>query len=162
MHGGDDDGPNLIPLLDLVLQLIMFLMITANFVRLETFDESVQLPLVQQARPLELKDAAFVFLTLTRDGWLLGVTDTPENKTLQKERQVDKVQTYSKSLLKAHLQKERDKILAVAAEKSTAAPKIVVVLRADADSPYSDVWNVLEMCMRAGYDDVRLSGTSSD
>ena len=66
----------------------------------------------QQARPLELKDAAFVFLTLTRDGWLLGVTDTPENKQLQKEHQVDKVQTHSKSLLKAHLQRERDKILA--------------------------------------------------
>src|SRR5438270_739467 len=122
MQTGKDGGPNLVPLLDLVLQLIMFLMITANFVKMETFDESIQLPLVQQARPLELKDAAFVFLTLTRDGWLLGVTDTPENKN---EKQVEKVQTQSKSLLKAHLQQERTKIENLAAEKGAAMPRIV-------------------------------------
>jgi biopolymer transport protein ExbD len=157
MHGGKDGGPNLVPLLDLVLQLIMFLMITANFVKMETFDESIHLPLVQQARPLELKDGAFVFLTLTKDGWLLGVTDTPDNK---KEKDLDKVRTESKALLKAHLQKKRSAIESAAADKGTPVPKIIVVLRADADTPYYEVYNILDMCARAGYDDVRLSGTS--
>src|SRR3954469_8341449 len=122
MHGGDDEGPNLVPLLDLVLQLIMFLMITANFVKMETFDESIKLPLVQQARPLELKDAAFVFLTLTRDGWLLGGTDTSINKQYQQQKQPEKVLAESKALLKAHLQKEKAKIEALAAEKGVAVP----------------------------------------
>ncbi len=162
MHGGghDEEGPNLVPLLDLVLQLIMFLMITANFVRMETFDDSIRLPLVQQARPLELKDAAFVFLTLTRDGWLLGVTDTTLAKQYLKDKQYEKFRVESKSRLKAHLGVEKEKIEALAVEKGVTTPRIVVVLRADADTPYAEVWNILDMCARAGYDDVRLAGTS--
>ena len=48
--------PNLTPLLDVVLQLIMFFMITVNFVAAErSSDESMHLPVVQSTVP-RLKD----------------------------------------------------------------------------------------------------------
>ena len=40
----------------------------------------------------------------------------------------------------------------LAAEKGkTGEPRVVVVLRADKDTRYKDVWEVLQSCTRAGY-----------
>src|SRR4051794_32384610 len=51
-HAGDGAAePNLVPLLDLVLQLVMFFMMCANFV-MEENDQTIKLPLSQQARPV--------------------------------------------------------------------------------------------------------------
>jgi biopolymer transport protein ExbD len=46
------EEPNLVPLLDLVLQLVMFFMACTNFAR-ENISEAIKLPLSQSARPLE-------------------------------------------------------------------------------------------------------------
>src|SRR5437588_4722680 len=146
MHGGKDGGPNLIPLLDLVLQLIMFLMITANFVRIEQFDDSIQLPLVQQARPLELKGEAFVFLTMTRDGWLSGITDKPYIKKLVQEGKADKINPDSRAELLTFLQVKKQEIQYEANEKGKTAPRLGIVLRADADTRWSDIWAVMVVC----------------
>ena len=55
--GGGADGeisaePNLTPLLDLVLQLIFFFMLCANFVQ-EDLNEDIQLPTASQAVALD-------------------------------------------------------------------------------------------------------------
>src|SRR5437879_5213583 len=81
--GGDDIEVNLTPLLDLVLQLIMFFIITVNFVRVDQFDESVHLPVAQSAVPLEPTAEKWVFLNLDSKGKLVGAQenmalDTPE------------------------------------------------------------------------------------
>ncbi len=39
LETSDAADPNLVPLLDVVLQLIMFFMITVNFVRVDQFDD---------------------------------------------------------------------------------------------------------------------------
>jgi biopolymer transport protein ExbD len=51
MHGGADE-PNLVPLLDLILQLVMFFMAVTNFAK-ENISEAVRLPLAQSARPID-------------------------------------------------------------------------------------------------------------
>ena len=51
MSGGTDE-PNLVPLLDLILQLVMFFMACTNFAR-ENISEAIKLPLAQKAMPLE-------------------------------------------------------------------------------------------------------------
>ena len=56
MHGGGGDENlelNLTPLLDVVLQLIMFFMITVNFVARDQFNTQIQLPTAQVAAPLD-------------------------------------------------------------------------------------------------------------
>ena len=49
--GSEGADPNLTPLLDLVLQLIMFFMITVNFVRTDQFDDAIKLPVATSAMP---------------------------------------------------------------------------------------------------------------
>ena len=67
----DEIDVNLTPLLDLVLQLIMFFIITVNFVRVDQFDESVSLPVAQSAVPLKqpLKSGCSSILTVTASWW---------------------------------------------------------------------------------------------
>ena len=71
--GDRDVDVNLTPLLDLVLQLIMFFMITVNFVAREQFGKEVQLPKAQIGTPLDqVPDSADknVFLNVDKDGKL--------------------------------------------------------------------------------------------
>ena len=66
-HGGGGEGkatePNLVPLLDMVMQLLMFFMISVNFVS-EQVNESIQLPVAQSARPMDKTDTDVLFLNL--------------------------------------------------------------------------------------------------
>jgi biopolymer transport protein ExbD len=128
---------NLTPLLDLVLQLIMFFLITVNFVRVDQFDDSISLPLASQAVPLDNADDR-IFLNLNGGGQLVGtlgtfVLDTPEK-------------------LKVHLMREKESLeRAERVKGKTGEIKIVIILRADKNCKYSDVWSVLNSCQRANF-----------
>src|SRR5689334_24068400 len=72
-HGAADIGlaePNLTPLLDVVLQLLMFFMMCVNFVT-EQVNEDVKLPESQSAAPMDKADVDVLFLNVkpfyTRD-----------------------------------------------------------------------------------------------
>jgi biopolymer transport protein ExbD len=135
---GDDVELNLTPLLDLVLQLIMFFMITVNFVAADQFDESVSLPVAQSAVPLEATAEKWVFLNLDSKGKLVGTLgnmslDTPEK-------------------VKAYLVREKEDLEREArATHEKSALKLVVVLRADKNCRYRDIWQVVDSCQRAGF-----------
>src|SRR5947209_4848684 len=103
MHGGGGDENlelNLTPLLDVVLQLIMFFMITVNFVARDQFNTKIQLPKAQVAAPLDQVADNFVFLNMDHDGHIIardGNLDTPgkvkefvdrERKTLERTSQL--------------------------------------------------------------------------
>src|SRR5437763_12555861 len=62
--------PNLVPLLDLVFQLIMFFMICVNFVSEQVTNE-IKLPQSQSARPMDKTEVDVMFLNLDRDGKLI-------------------------------------------------------------------------------------------
>jgi len=129
---------NLTPLLDLILQLIMFFMITVNFVRADTSDESIHLPVASHAVPLDKTAEDWVFLNLNGDGKLIGNIRSLELDTPEK--------------LKVHLTREKEGLERVAkARGKIGEVKIVVILRADKNCKYSDVWSVLHSCQRAGF-----------
>jgi biopolymer transport protein ExbD len=134
----DEIDINLTPLLDLVLQLIMFFIITVNFVRVDQFDDSVKLPVAQSAVPLEPTAEKWVFLNLDNKGKLVGTLsnmalDTPEK-------------------IKAYLVQQRETFegQASAAGKKNEL-KMVVVLRADKETRYREIWQVVDSCQRAGF-----------
>ena len=130
--------PNLTPLLDVVLQLIMFFMITVNFIRVDQFDDSVRLPVAQNATPLDNTAEEFIFLNLDSKGQLVG---TLSNFSLD-----------TPGKLSAHLNRERTDLERLAQAKGTKGPpKVVVVLRADKEVRYSKVWEVLDSCKKAGF-----------
>src|SRR5437879_4567906 len=76
MHGhlssGANASPNLTPLLDLVLQLIMFFMITIDLVQRDRMNPEVDLPVSQKAMPLDRGPAHYLFLNINDKGKLLG------------------------------------------------------------------------------------------
>ncbi len=141
--GSEGTDPNLTPLLDLVLQLIMFFMITVNFVRVDQFDDAINLPVAANAIPLDNTAEERIFLNLDSTGKLVGtlstfVLDTPEK-------------------VKVHLMRERESLERLSREKGrTGEPKIVVILRADKNCAYRDVWQVLDSCQRAGFKNWQL------
>src|SRR5712691_3520733 len=97
-HGpsqGEATEPNLTPLLDVVLQLIMFFMITVNFVRVDQLNEDIKLPVAQAAVPMDQSAEDWVFLNLDKNGKLLG-SDT---KAIRNPAE-----------LKAHLQSKRTEL----------------------------------------------------
>src|SRR3954452_13170547 len=55
--------PNLTPLLDVVLQLLMFFMMCVNFVT-EQVSEDIKLPDSQSARPMDKSETDVLFLNL--------------------------------------------------------------------------------------------------
>ena len=129
---------NLTPLLDLVLQLIMFFMITVNFVRVDQFDDSIRLPMASQAVPLESSAQDWIFLNLDDKGRLVGAISALELGTPEK--------------LKIYLAREKESLeRAAKAKGNTGEVKIVIILRADRNCKYGDVWTVLNSCQRAGF-----------
>lgn len=136
--GNEDLDVNLMPLLDLVLQLIMFFMITVNFVRVDQFDDSIQLPVASQAVPLDSTAEDWIFLNLDGNGKLVGTHSAFELNTPEK--------------LKVHLMREKEGIEMQSKHQGKVGEiKIVVILRADKNCRYSDVWSVLNACQRAGF-----------
>jgi biopolymer transport protein ExbD len=129
---------NLTPLLDLVLQLIMFFMITVNFVRVDQFDDSIKLPVASQAIPLDNSAEDWVFLNMNGNGQLVGALSTFVLDTREK--------------LKVHLMREKESLeRAAKARGKTGEIKIIVILRADKNCKYTDVWSCLHSCQRAGF-----------
>jgi biopolymer transport protein ExbD len=137
-HGGGEAGePNLIPLLDLVFQLIMFFMITVNFVRTDQFNEEVQLPVAQAAVPMDRAADNWVFLNMNQDGKLI-VSSGEDLSTPGK--------------IKVFVERQKRVLEREAAERGHKGElKVVIVLRAHRDARYKDVWEALDSCNKAGY-----------
>jgi biopolymer transport protein ExbD len=135
--GSDACDVNLTPLLDLVLQLIMFFMITVNFVRVDQFDDAIKLPVASNSTPLDNKAEEYIFLNLNNKGDLVGslanlMLDTPGK-------------------LKHHLATQKGQLETAAQGRGVKSPKVVVVLRADQNVRWDKVWEVLDSCRQAGF-----------
>src|SRR5207302_7756448 len=70
MSASKGDEPNLVPLLDLVLQLVMFFMVCANFV-MEQVNETIKLPPAIASKPLDKSGDKVLFLNINSDGKVL-------------------------------------------------------------------------------------------
>ncbi len=134
MHG-DDNDPNLVPLLDLVFQLIMFFMITVNFVRVDQINEDISLPVAQAAVPMEKSAEEYIFLNIDKNGRLVG--------SLEDLNGGRKLEEYLKSKMT-----ELERQARFRGDKTD--PKVVLVLRADKDARYKSIWDLVELGKMAG------------
>src|SRR5216684_6510159 len=83
--------PNLVPLLDLVFQLIMFFMICVNFVS-EQVNETIKLPIAQSARAMDKAEVEVLVLNMDDHGRVLVVG---QPKPLEKpERKISFLRDY--------------------------------------------------------------------
>ncbi|VTS03588.1 ExbD/TolR family protein [Tuwongella immobilis] len=149
-HGAEDTGaPNLTPLLDVVLQLIMFFMLCANFV-MEQVNESIKLPEATAAKALDRTQTSLLYLNVAFNGHVLR-TDGPP-LTNPKELEVYMRNQY------------RDIQAILRADKKGATEKVetTVIIRADARCTFEQVYNVMLACKAAGFEKLQLRAIVSD
>ncbi|HEX3150658.1 MAG TPA: biopolymer transporter ExbD [Gemmataceae bacterium] len=143
-HGGGGGGrgqvssdPNLTPLLDLVLQLVMFFMLVANFI-MDELSDKIHLPVASQAKPLTANDRNILYLNVNKEGKvLLSVGDpliTPESITV-----------YMRQQARAHPKGE-----AFARDNTT------VIIRADKDTRFQNIFKTMSAIKAAGYKKLQL------
>jgi biopolymer transport protein ExbD len=133
---GSKAEPNLTPLLDVVLQLLMFFLMCVNFVTRQV-NESIQLPVMQSARPMDKRGTDVLYLNLNAAGEVEVLGQNP----LKGEGDI-----------RFYLRRQYDDAqrLARASGKSDEV-KTTVVIRADKAADYKDVYQLLDSCKRVGY-----------
>lgn len=143
-HGGGDAGkgqvssdPNLTPLLDMVLQLVMFFMLVANFV-MDELSDKIHLPIATQAKPLTAKDAHVYYLNVNKDGKvLLPVGDPLTTPAEIKFHMNQMAQNYVEGPAKAREQ-------------------ITVIIRADKDTRFLNIHKTMAAIKDAGFRKLQL------
>ncbi len=123
------EEPTLIltPMVDIVMLIMIFFMVSTEFRRLENQYE-IQLPQVSQARPLTpLPDELIV--NITQEG---NVYLGPEKRSLTE--------------LEQEIRAARERY-----------PEQIVVIRGDAEGRYQNVMTVLDLCKRAGIRNIQLA-----
>ena len=150
-HGPTSDAikaePNLVPLLDLVFQLIMFFMICVNFVS-EQVNSDIKLPVAQSARPMDKGEVDVLFLNLDPNGKLI-VPGQPKPLSAVGEKRYYLKQQYADA--KRAAEERGDK----KGKVNTA-----IIIRADRSATYMQVFELLHLCKEAGYHKMQLRAYS--
>ena len=149
-HGpAEKCDPNLIPLLDLVLQLVMFFMVCANFV-MEHVNETIRLPEAIAAKPLDPAAQYVMFLNVNAEGFVLlsGMDIQGKNKDDNILRNPVQVQSYMRRRF------EQD-VTASGGDK-TKPPRSALIIRADKKTPFEKVYGIMKACQLAGYQNCQL------
>ncbi len=145
--------PNLVPLLDVVMQLLMFFMMCVNFVT-EQFNRDIQLPVAQSARPPSRtqNQSDVLVLNLNRVGELiLGNGEKKKNR--------DEIALY----LRTTFSDTRRELQLRAESKGQSGPvevKTVIIVRADRAVDYEAVYQLMQLCKEAGYRKLQIRALS--
>ncbi len=140
-HGGDiaiKAEPNLVPLLDLVLQMLMFFIITVNFVSTQV-NENIKLPVAQMAQPMK-KDITDVLY--------LNINDKGQIEVVGREQPLNDMSQIKNFLRIEYRNRE---VLAGPGQVNTS-----VIIRADRNSEYSLVYQILRQCKEQGFRKMQL------
>ena len=142
-HGseGSEAVPNLIPLLDVVFQLLMFFMICVNFVT-EQVNAAIKLPTAQSARPMAKSETDVLYLNLNGKGLL----EVPGEEFPLPQTQ-----------WRLYLKNQFEDRKGFARERTGKDEvKTKVVIRADKDNEYKQVYNLMQLCRQVGFRKLQL------
>jgi biopolymer transport protein ExbD len=164
-HGASDSGgacePNLTPLLDVVLQLLMFFMMCVNFVS-EQVSRDIALPKSASVKPMDKADTDILFVNF-KPFKLSDFEDKLPADALARAQQNFRegdpcIQVLGKEPMKLIELNTFLKGQYEDAEKTSKDGKVntAIVIRASKDSDYSQVFEVLHMCKVRGYTRLKL------
>jgi biopolymer transport protein ExbD len=138
--------PNLVPILDMVFQLITFFMLVVNFKGAET-DQSLELPVLGSARPVDTKgDENLLVLNIDAQGRLKVYGATKDVKTYiasEARNEADKLALRTKGGF----------------ERGAELPTTVVI-RADKGIPFNLLYDIVRICQENGYRKFSLKALS--
>ena len=141
--------PNLTPLLDVVFQLITFFMLVISFSN-DNYDQRVRLPVAGSAQPIDDGEriaADQIVLNVDQQGRLLfsGEVQLPHKaiETIKREAQLVLL-----NLRAAGVQVDRK------------ALPTTIILRADRDTPFSSLYELITACQANGFNKFALKAMS--
>ena len=141
---GSDCEPNLIPLLDLVLQLVMFFIMVANFAAQQVSGD-VMLPLASSARAPDPNESIDVlYINLNNEGKM--IVPGREPMTSLAETKYYLINEFATAKRAAEARGEKD-------------VKTVVIIRAHKDADFKPVFEILRECKSAGFRKWQLRAT---
>jgi len=130
----EEEGMNMTPMIDIVFQMIIFFVCTADLDR-KAFDEKIRLAMAPNGPAVEKKDPRTITVEVDRKGTIkLGQVAVPYS-------------TFVKMIRKT-----------VAAYGQTTP----VVIRADSQTKHEDVKRVMDACAGAGLWKVKFSATKEE
>jgi biopolymer transport protein ExbD len=135
--GGDDNAePDLTAMLDVVMQLLMYFIMCANFIAQEN-NADVLLPLATAAKPLTKDDDDVIFLNVDKEGKVLILGEAPKD--------LDATRLWLDNRALDAKQKSGD-------DKINTA----VVVRAHQDVSYETVYRLMETSKQKGFKRFKL------
>jgi len=140
-HGADTTikaEPNLVPLLDLVLQMLMFFIITVNFVSGQV-NESIKLPVAQMAQPMKKDITDVLYLNINAKGQL---------EVVGKEQPLNDFGQIKNFLRTEYRNRE---VVAGPGKVNTS-----IIIRADLNTEYKLVYQILRQCKEQGFRKMQL------
>jgi len=158
-HGGGGDEiaePDLTPLLDLVLQLLMFFIINVNFVS-EQVSADIKLPSSEAARPVDKADPKAIFVG--------QMVKTPEYMAKLTLKEKERFQNYDSIVLiptqppmtppeaKSWL---KDKYEFLAKLQPDGKVETIIYFRPHADLEYGQMVMLMNYCKNAGFTQIRV------
>lgn len=135
--------PNLTPILDMVFQLITFFMLVINF-KGASLDQSLQLPVLGSARPLEWKGE--------HEPLVLNVNNEGQIK-------VYGIVKPAEAYISAEAKDVRDQIVAKGGDPKAELP-VPVILRVDKGTRFHLVNHIIKVCQENGYRQFSMSAMS--
>jgi len=150
----DKCEPNLTPMLDMVLQLVMFFMLCANFL-MEELNQAVRLPNAVSARPLDKNINKTIYLNMTADDKKAGIKPVISVSQGAAKEVFDPKQLIQ---LKRFLENQYkiDGKRTPAADWTAGKGRTTIILRADKELAFRQVNDVLQICKQSGYSDISL------
>jgi biopolymer transport protein ExbD len=182
-HGPSSEGssaePNLTPLLDVVLQLLMFFMMCVNFVS-EQVNEDIKLPDSEQAKPMDKGESDALFLNLrffTRDKAVDKEFVKRFEKSMPQLEQafnegdacvlVPSRDPMNLKDLKVYLREEYDRAERNAkakqkSDKGDGKVHTAVIIRAHRNTDYAYVYETFRICKDAKFENIKLRATTKN
>jgi len=161
-HGGGDDtiDPDLTPLLDLVMQLLMFFIVNVRFVA-EQVHKDIQLPVSTSARPVGKADAGAIFINQksARNKAFFNRMSENDRRRLRSADSIVLVPGKDPmSPLEAKLwltDQYRD------AEKLAKGGKVATVVhfRPDGELELNELFKMMHFCKAAGFKNLKIRAT---
>jgi biopolymer transport protein ExbD len=158
--------PNLTPLLDVVLQLLMFFMMCVNFVS-EQVNEDIRLPQSQAVKPMDKADTDVLFINLKPFDLKEFQDRLPSDvlaRVQEKFREGDECilipgkEPMRRSDLNVWLKQQYADARQIAESRGDGSKDVntAIVIRAHKESDYSQVFEILQMCKNVGYRRLKL------
>lgn len=161
-HGGGDDAidPDLTPLLDLVMQLLMFFIVNVRFVA-EQVHKDIQLPISTSARPVGKADVGAIFINQKSARNREFFNKMSEKDRLRLRSADSIVLVPGKEPMSPLEAKVWLRDMYADAEKAAKGGKVstVVHFRPDGELELNQLFLMMNFCKAAGFKDLKIRAT---